>query len=134
MADNYPPNIYPCLRYKDAHAAIDWLERAFGFKRHAVHEAPDGSIFHTQMFYGAGMIMLGATQDDFIKQAGVGPQSIYVAVTDPDTHHAQAKAAGARVVRALNDTDYGSREYCALDLEGHFWSFGTYWPKASDPA
>lgn len=126
------PNIYPCLRYKDAPAAIAWLEKAFGFRRHAVHDAPDGSVAHAEMTCGAGMIMLGSAKDDFIKDAGVGVQCIYVAIADPDAHHARAKAAGAKIVRALNDTDYGSREYCALDLEGHFWSFGTYWPKASD--
>ncbi len=124
------PNIYPCLRYKDAPAAIAWLEKAFGFRRHAVHDAPDGSVAHAEMTYGAGMIMLGSAKDDFIRGAGVGIQCLYVAVADPDAHHAQAKAAGAKIVRALNDTDYGSREYCALDLEGHFWSFGTDWPKA----
>ena len=31
-------SIYPVLKYSDAHAAIDFLERAFGFQRHAVHE------------------------------------------------------------------------------------------------
>jgi uncharacterized glyoxalase superfamily protein PhnB len=126
------PNIYPCLRYKDAPAAIAWLEKAFGFKRHVVYDGPDGSVAHAQMTYGAGMIMLGSAKDDFIKDAGVGVQCLYVAVADPDAHHARAKAAGAKIVRALNDTDYGSREYCALDVEGHFWSFGTYWPKATD--
>lgn len=126
------PTIYPCLRYKDAHAAIAWLEKAFGFKRRVVYDGPDGTVAHAEMSHGAGMIMLGSAKSDFIKDAGVGIQCIYVAVSDPDAHHAEAKAAGAKIVRALNDTDYGSREYCALDLEGHFWSFGTYWPKATD--
>jgi len=31
-------------------------------------------------------------------------------------------------VRELHDTEYGSREYGALDPEGYFWSFGTYRP------
>jgi uncharacterized glyoxalase superfamily protein PhnB len=31
--------IYPVLRYEDAHAARDFLERAFGFERHAVSDA-----------------------------------------------------------------------------------------------
>lgn len=126
------PNIYPCLRYKDAKMAITWLEMAFGFKPHAVYDAPEGSVAHAQMSHGAGVIMLGSAKDDFIAKAGVGIQCIYVAVSDPDAHHARAKAAGARIVRKLNDTDYGSREYCALDIEGHFWSFGTYWPKLTD--
>src|SRR3546814_6749066 len=29
--------IIPCLRYRDALAAIDWLCRAFGFEKHAVY-------------------------------------------------------------------------------------------------
>jgi uncharacterized glyoxalase superfamily protein PhnB len=32
-------------------------------------------------------------------------------------------------VREIEDTDYGSREYTARDLEGHVWSFGTYRPE-----
>ena len=28
------PNIFPALRYKDGHAAIDWLVRTFGFEKH----------------------------------------------------------------------------------------------------
>ena len=37
------------------------------------------------------------------------------------------KAAGADVSE-LSNTDYGSREYHARDLEGNHWSFGTYVP------
>jgi uncharacterized glyoxalase superfamily protein PhnB len=51
-------------------------------------------------------------------------------VPDPDRHHAKATAAGAQVVRGLEDTDYGSREYSVRDLEGNLWSFGTYDPYA----
>ena len=40
----------------------------------------------------------------------------------------RGRNAGAEIVRELNDTDYGSREYSAKDAEGHHWSFGTYRP------
>jgi uncharacterized glyoxalase superfamily protein PhnB len=53
-------------------------------------------------------------------------------VPDPDAHHARARAAGAEIVRALSELDYGSREYSARDLEGNLWSFGTYDPYAGD--
>ena len=46
--------------------------------------------------------------------------SIYVVVPDPDAHHATAKAAGATIVRQLEDMPYGSREYSARDCEGTF--------------
>ena len=51
--------IIPCLRYRNAPAAIDWLCAAFGFEKHAVHANPDGSIAHAQLNFGNGMIMLG---------------------------------------------------------------------------
>ncbi len=47
---------------------------------------------------------------------------------DVDAYYARAQAAGALIVRPLADTDYGSREYSARDIEEHLWSFGTYRP------
>jgi uncharacterized glyoxalase superfamily protein PhnB len=42
--------------------------------------------------------------------------------------YARAQAAGAVVVRPINNTDYGSREFTVKDPEGHSWSVGTYDP------
>ena len=38
---------------------------------------------------------------------------------------ARVTAAGWKVLRQLNDTDYGSREFAFLDPEGNAWSVGT---------
>ena len=54
-------------------------------------------------------------------------------VDDPDAHYQRAKAAGAEIVRELEDQDYGSRDYSARDPEGNLWSFGTYNPAAVAP-
>src|SRR5215210_5343943 len=54
------PDLIPAIRYRDAPAAIDWLERAFGFERHAVYEGDDGTIHHAELRVGSGMIMLGS--------------------------------------------------------------------------
>ncbi len=51
--------IIPCLRYRDAQAAIDWLQRAFGFHAQAVYADGD-TVFHAQLTFGSGMIMLGS--------------------------------------------------------------------------
>lgn len=40
--------IIPCLRYRDALAAIDWLQRAFGFHAQAVYADGD-TVFHAQL-------------------------------------------------------------------------------------
>ena len=131
-----PAKIIPTLRYREAPAAIDWLCRAFGFERHAVYEDGEGGIAHAQLTIGDSMIMLGTLRDDaFGKLQGpampTATQSAYVVVPDADTHHARAVSAGAKVVYALKDEDYGGRGYSCHDLEGHLWTFGTYDPWAT---
>lgn len=39
---------------------------------------------------------------------------------------ARAKILGARVIRDMEETDYGSRGFSVTDAEGNRWSFGTY--------
>jgi uncharacterized glyoxalase superfamily protein PhnB len=122
--------IIPTLRYDDAKAAIDFLERAFGFDRKAVMENEDGTIGHAELTSGRGMVMIGSSgRGD--SQFDTGHASIYVIVDDPDAVHDRAKAAGADISRELSDMDYGSREFSARDPEGNVWSFGTYDPFAT---
>ena len=125
-------SIYPVLKYEDARAAIDFLERAFGFESHVAHEGENGGIAHAELRLGDEFVMLGSTGegDDRFNQ-GAGRYSLYVAVEDPDAHHGRAREAGAAIERELSDTDYGSREYTARDPEGNLWSFGTYRPGAN---
>jgi uncharacterized glyoxalase superfamily protein PhnB len=121
-------SVFPSLRYNDARRAIEWLEEAFGFKPGMVVDGEDGTIAHAELTYGGGMIMLGTQRDDsYGSHVGQGWQ--YVVVEDADEHYARAKAAGAEIVRPLEDQDYGSRDYSARDFEGNLWSFGTYRPE-----
>ena len=119
--------IYPIFRYSDPRAAIDWLGAAFGFRVHAVHDAPDGTVAHAELVLDTGMIMLGGRADATSRPAD-DDWSVYVAVPDVDAHCAQARAAGAEITREPYNTDYGSRDYAARDLDGNVWSFGTYRP------
>ena len=125
---------FPFLRYQDAPAAFEWLARAFGFQKQMLVPGPDGTIAHAQLRYGASLVMIGSVRDDVMKlkspaAAGGATQGIYVHVDDVDAHHERAKAAGTEIIMELEDTDYGSREYIARDLEGHLWSFGNYAPE-----
>lgn len=125
----------PFLRYQDAPAAIAWLERAFGFERHLVIPDQSGGIAHAELRYAGALLMVGSARADALgmrapRELGAVTQGIYIAVADVAAHYARALAAGAGIVRPLADTDYGSREYLARDLEGHLWSFGTYLPGA----
>ena len=53
---------------------------------------------------------------------------VYVVVDDVDAGHERAAAAGARVVYPPEKTEFGTRRFRALDLEGYEWSFGSYAP------
>ncbi len=122
--------VIPALRYQDAPAAIDFLDRAFGFHRKAVHENEDGTLAHAELTHGRGMVMIGSTGAGD-KQFDTGRASIYVIVDDPDAAYERAKASGGEITREPQDTDYGSREFSASDPEGNVWSFGTYDPFAT---
>jgi uncharacterized glyoxalase superfamily protein PhnB len=129
-----PSDIYPSLTYDDAPATIEWLCRAFGFTKRLVVPGPNGTIVHSELSLGTGVIMVGSARPE----AGrLGPRSlpavnaaICVHVDDPDAHFARAKAAGAAIMQEVKDEEYGSRGYMAKDTEGQQWYFGTYRPGA----
>ncbi len=136
LAENTKANVIPCLRYRNAPAAIEWLCATFGFEKQAVYANPDGTIAHAQLTFGNGMIMLGSVLETeygrLVRQpdeiGGAGTQSIYVIVSDADVIFRRAKAAGAEIAIDIKDEDYGGRGFSCRDLEGHLWSFGTYDP------
>jgi uncharacterized glyoxalase superfamily protein PhnB len=138
-AKNTRTTVIPAMRYFNAPKAIDWLCRAFGFEKHFVVPGPDNTIAHAQLSFGNGMIMLGSATDSEYgrlvthpaETGGLETQTAYVIVADVDAHYARAKAAGAKIVIAIKDEDYGGRDYTCRDLEGHVWTFGSYDPWAS---
>lgn len=130
------PRISSAVYYEDAAAAIDWLCRAFGFEVRVKIEGEDGSIEHSQLTYGEGLIMVGhaslAHKPAFRKSPrsleGANTQSVMAFVDDVDAHCAHAREAGAKIISEPTTTDYGEewwtdRGYECEDLEGHHWWF-----------
>jgi len=136
LAKDTRATVIPCLRYRNAPAAIEWLCDAFGFRKHFVVPNADGTIAHAQLSFGNGMIMLGSVVESefgrLMKQpdeiGGAETQSAYVVVSDADAVHDRAKAAGAAMIMDIQDNDYGGRGFSCRDLEGHIWNFGSYDP------
>jgi uncharacterized glyoxalase superfamily protein PhnB len=131
MTSTAPPaQVWPTLRANDARALIRFLVDAFGFTETAVYGDGD-RVDHAQLDWPlGGGIMLGSARepdtDDDPWPLLPGTFGAYVVTDDPDALHARATAAGAQVVRPVNETDYGSREFMVVDPEGNRWSFGTY--------
>ncbi|MGD0667733.1 MAG: VOC family protein [Bryobacteraceae bacterium] len=120
--------ILPHITYRDVAAAVAWLTKALGFTEHYRYGEPGGRVNGAQMHLGDAWIMLSRAQQGWTSpaQAGCGTQSLTVFVDDVDAHFERAKAAGARIVEDLHETEYGERQYGVEDLEGHHWLFSRH--------
>jgi uncharacterized glyoxalase superfamily protein PhnB len=129
MTEPKRPALSSGVYYKDPKAALAWLEKAFGFETAMVVEDADGTIGHSEMRFGDGLIMVGREWDERHRSpasvGGVNTQSVHVQMESGiDDHFVRAKAAGAVITREIADQFYGDRVYGAMDPEGHVWSFG----------
>ena len=119
--------IIPMLVYADAPAALDFLSRAFGFEERYRMEMADGRIGPAETGYQDNVVMLAS---EFGEMGLISPRDlptrhgqVLCYVDDVDAHYRHAMAAGATVVAAPEDQDYGNRMYRAVDPEGHRWIF-----------
>ncbi len=136
--------LIPSLRYRDAHAAIDFLERAFGFIRHAVYSGENNTVAHAELRHGSGMIMLGSATNPSPNDRwyttpgetdGRVTSPLYLIVPDCKPVWESANAAGAAVVMDLQTMSYGGQSFTVRDPEGYLWSVGEYSPwTALEPA
>jgi uncharacterized glyoxalase superfamily protein PhnB len=138
-ATKKPPEGWPRISsgvfYQDAAKAIDWLCRAFGFEVRLKVEGENGSVVHSELVFGEGLIMLAAGANPARPHCkspqslgGANTQSLAVSVDDVDAHGQRARAAGAQIVQEPETRDYGEeywadRSYEAVDPEGHHWWF-----------
>jgi uncharacterized glyoxalase superfamily protein PhnB len=123
------PTLSSGVYYRDPRAALAWLEKAFGFETTMVVENEDGTIGHSEMRFGDGLIFVGREWDEQHRSpasiGGVNTQALHIQLDGGiDEHFARAKAAGAKVLREPADQFYGDRSYMVADPEGHVWSVG----------
>jgi uncharacterized glyoxalase superfamily protein PhnB len=110
-----PGTIIPELPYADVRAAAEWLCRAFGF-----HERLRIGDHRVQIRVGdASMVVV----EQGTTAAGSAAGGVMVRVADADAHHARSVAMGVRVLGPPTDYPFGERQYSAVDLGGHRWTF-----------
>ena len=120
-----PPNrsiprasVIPVLAYPDVNEAAAWLCKAFGFSvrlRIGNHRV--------QLNVGDGAVIVREMRPhEASAELGIG-HSVTVRVEDADAHCDRARGHGARIAASPVTHPYGERQYNAVDLAGHSWTF-----------
>jgi uncharacterized glyoxalase superfamily protein PhnB len=115
-------SVVPELVYPDVANAVTWLCDAFGFVelwRAGGHRA--------RLAFGNGVIILADADPQYgrvpAEGGGLRSHGVMVRVDNVDAHHERALQRGARILSPPADYPYGERQYSAVDLAGHHWTF-----------
>jgi len=124
------PHITAYLCVADAARAIAFYEKAFGAKESMRLTEPSGRVGHAQLTIGDDSFMLADEYPDFGVRSprayGGSPVRLSLRVADVDKVVEQAAAAGAKVVRPVQDQFYGERSGTIEDPFGHLWMVSTH--------
>ena len=123
-------SVTPYLSIRGAADAIEFYKKAFGAKEIMRMPGPGGLVGHAEIRIGDSRIMLA---DEFAAMDFLSPKArggttvtIHMYMKDVDTAVARASAAGAKVVRPVQDQFYGDRTGSLEDPFGHVWHIATH--------
>lgn len=123
-------SVTPYLSIKGAAEAIEFYKRALNATELFRLVAPGGEIGHAEIKIGDSPVMLadGCQESPFRSPRALGGSSIglHVYVDNVDALFSQAVAAGAKVIKPLQDQFYGDRTGTLEDPFGHVWFLATH--------
>ncbi len=119
----------PYLSIKGAAEAIEFYKKAFGATETMRLADPSGKIGHAEIKIGKANVMLADEYPEmgFVspKTLGGSPVTLHLYVEDVDAVASQVEAAGAKVLRPVEDQFYGDRGGELEDPFGHRWFIAT---------
>jgi PhnB protein len=122
--------VTPYLGITGAAQAIEFYKKAFGATELMRLPMPDGRVGHAELQIGDSRVMLADEFPDmeFRSPSSVGgtPVVLHLYVEDVDTVVGRAVAAGAKLVRPVQDQFYGDRSGTVSDPYGHLWHVATH--------
>lgn len=126
---NQIQKVFPYLRVRDANAAIEFYEKAFGAEEIFRLSEPSGRIGHAELRFGSFTVMVS---DEYPEYGIQGPEafggtgsSVHLHVDDVDSMLTRAVDAGAKVIMEPQDQFYGERSAKLHDPFGHEWLLGS---------
>jgi MerR family transcriptional regulator, thiopeptide resistance regulator len=122
-------DVIPLLACSDIQAEHDFLVSALGFASAGVERTPDGIVVHAEVRCGARRVWLHRTDaaERLLppSESGAAGGGLVLHVPDVDAAYERAHGAGADVLYAPRDEEYGQREFGVRDPEGHLWWIAT---------
>lgn len=122
--------VTPYLSVKGAANAIEFYEKVFGAKEIMRMPGPDGTIGHAEIQINNCRVMLADEYPDINFRSplafGGTPVHIHLYVKNADDVADRAVAAGAKMLRPVQDQFYGDRSGSVQDPFGHVWHVATH--------
>ena len=123
-------DVTPYLSIRGAAEAIEFYKKALGAAEVMRMPGPEGKLGHAEIRIGGSRVMLS---DEYPEMDFLGPQTrggtsvhLHVYVRDVDAVVGRAVAAGAKLLRPVEDKFYGDRTGTLQDPFGHVWHVSTH--------
>jgi PhnB protein len=122
-------NVY--LVVKDARAALDFYQKAFGAEKVTHMAGPGGKgTMHAEMRIGNSTIMLTDENPQWgmksPKTLGGSPASVHIYTPNADAMFERAVTAGCEATMPIMDAFWGDRYGKVKDPFGHEWGIATH--------
>ena len=115
----------PYLICRDASRAVEFYTRVLGARETMRLAEPSGKIGHAELDVNGSPLMLADEYPDHgalcPESIGGSPVKLHLYVGDVDAVVARALAAGATLLRPVQDEFYGDRAGQIVDPFGHVW-------------
>ena len=125
----YPP-VTAMLTVSDIKAAAAFYQKAFGFAKRGIMNAPDGKAVHGELTLRGTTIMLNPEMPQMgsrsAKSVGASPSSLYLLTENVDKVVAKAVKLGATAKGPVADMFWGDRCGTVVDPDGYTWMVATH--------
>ena len=129
--DPIPPGfrtVTPYLIAKDGPALLEFAKQAFGGEETFRIVGSAGGL-HGEIRIGDSMLMMGGGIPGKEFHAAPNTHALHIYVEDADAVCAKALAAGATLIDAPRDQEYGERSASVKDPAGNIWYIATHLPE-----
>jgi PhnB protein len=117
--------VTPYLVAEDGPALIEFAKRAFGAEEAFRAMTPIGGV-HAEVTIGDSRLMMGGGTPGHKFPSTLHPSALHLYVEDADAVCKKAVAAGATLIDAPRDQEYGERSGSVKDPAGNIWYVATH--------